>query len=86
MFQVHQHPHIGIPWFSRTDVRENQKMVPDFFKVQPHLPHGALVLSDDAMSGLCWLPQTSKPTRICDFVTVGASMRINRGYSGWRSV
>jgi hypothetical protein len=82
MFHVHEHPHSGLPWFSRTDIRENQKMVPDFFKVQPHLPHGAIVLSASSASAMCWLPQTRKPERVNDIVFVGSSMQIIRNCQG----
>lgn len=53
-WHVHQHDHFGPPLFSRLDLRENQNFVPDFFNVQPGFPHGALVLSRDAIAGLSW--------------------------------
>lgn len=57
MFHVHRHEHFGPPGFSYVDESESAKFVPDFWKVQPMLPHGALVLSRDQIHGLCWTPQ-----------------------------
>jgi len=45
MFHVHLHEHLGTPRFSPTDTRESAKFVPDFFKVAPGMPHGAIVWS-----------------------------------------
>lgn len=78
MFHVHMHPHRSMPWFSRTDLRENARFVPDFWNVQPELPHGALVLSTNSLSGLCWLPRQSRPTRITAFSLVGEPLRLVR--------
>lgn len=74
MFHVHLHEHHGRPWFSSTDLRETANFVPDFWHVQPKLPHGALVLSHDVMAGLCWIPGAvaHRPTRIQEFISVGA--------------
>lgn len=55
MFHVHLHGHRGEPRFSSTDLREQLRFVPDFFKVRPQMPHGAIVLSHDAARGRCWL-------------------------------
>src|ERR1700682_2458077 len=45
IFHVHMHLFPGRLWFSRTDLREQLRFVPDFFKVRRTMPHGALVLS-----------------------------------------
>jgi len=37
-FHVHTHGRSGVPDFSGTDVRENAKFVPDFFKVLRNAP------------------------------------------------
>jgi len=55
VFHIHMHDHVGVPEFSRTDVREQRKFVPDFFKVRRDMPHGALVLSKDRLAGSVWL-------------------------------
>jgi hypothetical protein len=81
MFHVHSHDHYGRPWFSRTDLSETTKFVPDFWHVQPKFPHGAIVLSLDSMAGLCWVPGQRKPTCIVEFTVVGAPMKFIRGDS-----
>lgn len=78
MFHVHIHDHHGRPWFSRIDLAENAKFVPDFWNVRPEIPHGALVLSLDSAAGLCWTPGAKKPTRIMEFTVVGAPMQFVR--------
>ncbi len=75
MFHVHMHEHLGTPWFSRTDLRESSKFVPDFWNIRPNLPHGTLVLSEDSAAGLCWYPGEGKPTRISRITAVGFPMR-----------
>lgn len=79
MFHVHVHEHYGQPWFSRTDLAENAKFVPDFWNVRPEFPHGAIVLSRDSIAGLCWIPGESNPKRITEFTLVGKPMRFVRG-------
>ena len=40
LFHVHTHGGRGIPGFSKIDLRENAKFLPDFFKVAPQCAHG----------------------------------------------
>jgi hypothetical protein len=54
IFHVHLHHHLGSPRFSRTDLSEYRNFVPDFFKVRPSMPHGAILLSLNDVCGLCW--------------------------------
>jgi len=75
MFHVHMHGYIGTPWFSRPDLRESSKFVPDFWNVKPDLPHGTLVLSPDGAAGLCWYPRQKKPLRICQITALGFPMK-----------
>ncbi len=74
MFHVHMHGHSGVPWFSRIDLKESAKFVPDFWNVSSKLPHGTLVLSDNKAAGLCWYPKRPKPFRITKLSTVGWPM------------
>jgi len=67
MFHIHRHEHYGTPKFSGTDLRESLKFIPNFWNVQPNLPHGILVLSHNSIAGLCWLPQEKRPITISDF-------------------
>lgn len=79
MFHVHMHEHCGKPWFSGLDLRENANFVPDFWNVQPKLPHGAIVLSLDSIAGLCWYSRAKRPARIGRFTVVGVPMQFARG-------
>ncbi|MBN9248193.1 MAG: hypothetical protein J0I81_12255 [Hyphomicrobium sp.] len=75
MFHVHTHGGWGIPGFSSVDLRENQKFVPDFFKVSPRFPHGAIVLSDTSACGQIWLGRKHAPAAIDEFAVVGPGLR-----------
>ncbi len=75
MFHVHIHEYKGKPGFSSTDSRETTRFVPDFWHVQPDLPHGAIVLSKDSAYGRCWIPGKKRPEEISEFVSVGVPMR-----------
>jgi hypothetical protein len=55
LVHVHEHGHCGRPGFSRIDLSEQLRFVPDFFSVRPEMPHGALVLSQNRASGRIWL-------------------------------
>lgn len=70
MFHVHMHDHRGIPRFSKIDLMESAKFVPDFWNVRPKLPHGTLVLSHNAASGLCWTPDKKEVLPITDITIV----------------
>jgi hypothetical protein len=76
MVHVHRHEHRGKPSFSRVDLSEAAKFVPDFWKVRPGLPHGILVLSHDSMTGLTWDPSTARPHPIDELTVVGRPMSI----------
>ena len=75
MLHVHMHGHRGEPKFSKIDLTEQTKFVPDFFKVRPQMPHGAIVLSRDSARGRIWLnPNELLP--ITEFVVVGPQVDI----------
>jgi hypothetical protein len=77
VFHVHIHAHHGRPRFSGVDLREQHKFVPDFFKVRPEMPHGAVVLSYDHAIGRVWLgPGTI--AEIGEFNTVGPRTFVDR--------
>lgn len=78
MFHVHVHDHYGPTWFSNIDLRENNNFVPDFWHVRPTFPHGALVLSRDSVSGLCWMPGRRRPLQISSFTVVGFPVKFIR--------
>jgi hypothetical protein len=75
MFHVHLHLHRGKPHFSGVDESETAKFVPDFWNVQPELPHGAIVFSTDSACGKCWIPGLEAPVEISQFSVVGIPTR-----------
>jgi hypothetical protein len=79
LFHVHMHDHRGLPGFSRVDVTESMKFVPDFFNAVPAMPHGAIVLSHDRAVGLCWRKRAEKSVRIDGFASIGAPLRSWKG-------
>jgi len=77
VLHIHTHEHQGRPNFSGVDSRENAKFVPNFFNVSPQRPHGAIVLSHDAMRGNLWLRRDAEPRPIGRFTVVGAPVWID---------
>jgi hypothetical protein len=75
LFHIHAHGGVGVPDFSGVDVRESNKFVPDFFKVRPDRPHGAIVLSSTHARGRVWLTEDSSPQSIDCFNIVGAQLK-----------
>ena len=75
LFHVHSHGGRGIPRFSGVDLQENQKFVPDFFKVCPQRPHGAVVLSATHAYGQVWLEPGATARPIDQFQLVGPHYR-----------
>jgi hypothetical protein len=75
LFHIHEHHGSGIPRFSDVDIRESDKFVPDFFKVRPQRPHGAIVLSKTHAYGRLWLTPESKARTIDEFHVIGAQCR-----------
>ncbi|MBU6214749.1 hypothetical protein KGM48_02815 [Patescibacteria group bacterium] len=71
VFHVHHHWGDEIPFFSRTDSRETRNFVPDFFHTAPHMPHGALILSDERACGRVWLAENKAPEEIEEIIAVG---------------
>jgi len=76
MIHVHMHEHEGRPGFSRTDLTEQPKFVPDFFSVRPEMPHGALVLSYDRAAGRVWIGP-ERITLIDEFNVLGPRLVID---------
>lgn len=83
IFHVHLHDHYGEPWFSRADLREMREFVPNFWNVQPDYPHGAIVLSQDEMAGLCWSAGQEAPQIIQKFSIIGSPLKITQEAT-WR--
>jgi hypothetical protein len=79
MFHVHMHDSPGIPTPSKTDLRETAKFVPDFWNVRPEMPHGAVIVSRDALSGRCWYPGRRGPIAFSEIGVVGPHLMFTRG-------
>jgi hypothetical protein len=75
LFHVHTHGGRGIPGFSRIDLQESAKFVPDFFKVAPQCVHGAIVLSDTAAHGQVWFGRSQPHHFIAHFTEIGVPLR-----------
>lgn len=71
MFHVHRHEHYGKPSFSKLDISESAKFIPDFWKVRPEFDHGTLVLSHDSAYGLVWDNQQRKPHEFSEINVIG---------------
>ncbi len=75
LFHIHAHGGSGVPGFSGIDIRESDKFVPDFSKVRPERPHGAIVLSNTHASGRIWLGRQRQPQTIDEFHLIGPHCR-----------
>jgi hypothetical protein len=74
-FHVHMHRGRGTPRPSPPDLTETAAFVPDFFHGRQTVPHGALILSDDSLSGRLWMKESGKPRPIDEIRIVGAPMK-----------
>lgn len=76
IFHVHCHEYAfgGRHWFSPTDLDEQLNFVPDFFKVNRRMPHGAIVLGPHrSAAGRVWLSRATVAP-ITEFGYVGHRM------------
>ena len=71
-FHIHMHPGRGIPRPSLPDLKETAQFVPDFFHGRQSVPHGALILSANSISGRVWLKERGRPQPITAVRIVGA--------------
>jgi len=72
---VHMHDWPGHLWFSKTDLREQLKFMPDFFKVRRKMPHAAVVLGPSAAAGRAWLAP-DKIERISEINFIGTRVEV----------
>jgi hypothetical protein len=72
LLHIHTHGGYGTPGFSRTDLESAHEFVPGFFGPIPKMPHGLIVLSNNAASGLLWLRSDRDAVKISEFIRVGA--------------
>jgi hypothetical protein len=82
VLHVHMHEHRGRPRFSQVDLESYPSLVRSFRNVSPGRPHGALLLSDDAMDCLLWPPGRDHPEEGGRIVIVGRPMGFASGTGG----
>lgn len=75
LFNVHDHGETGMPAFSAVDLHSLKGLVPGFFAMHPG-PHGALVLSGDAVAGVEWRSAVSGFQPLDRITEVGAPLHI----------
>lgn len=72
----HVHMHARFPKPSRTDWREWKKFVPDFFNVQHHGPHGAVILSHNSANAWHWRDKRAEPQLFPRFEFIGTPLKL----------
>ena len=82
LLHVHTHGGWGKPGFSGVDLDSAMAFVPGFFETTPRMPHGLLVLSNDAAHGLLWLASERPPAIIDQFQRVDAPLQREWGTYG----
>lgn len=80
-FHVHMHEHEGRPGFSRTDLREQPKLIPSFQAVKPSEAHGMILFSKNELVGMAWRPGAEYPENFGRISIVGFPMRFFYGES-----
>lgn len=75
LLHVHTHGGQGKPGFSAVDLNSARVFVPGFFETTPRMPHGLLVLSNDAAHGLLWLASDRLPVTIDQFQRVDTPLQ-----------
>lgn len=75
LLHVHTHGGRGKPGFSRVDLTSADDFVPGFFETSPRMPHGLLVLSNDAAHGLLWLASDRAPVAIDQLQRIDAPLQ-----------
>lgn len=82
VFHIHMHEHKGRPRFSHVDLDAYPDLVRGFQNISPKLAHGALLLSEDSIECLVWLPGTKRPAEGGRIVVVGRPMGLFPGTGG----
>lgn len=60
IFHVHMHEW-GMAAFSGLDLRESARLIPGFQAASPQQAHGAIVLTENGIASMVWLPGQRKP-------------------------
>lgn len=75
LLHVHTHGGRGKPGFSGVDLNSAKDFVPGFFETTPRMPHGLLVLSDNAAHGRLWVASERPPVAIDQFQRIDAPLQ-----------
>jgi hypothetical protein len=70
-YHIHWHTHRGMPRFSTMDRQDLPPIVEAFGHAHPSGIHGALLLSNNTICGVSWLPDNPFPLPIERIVIVG---------------
>lgn len=74
MLHVHRHDHRGRPKFSKVDISEGTRFIPNFWNVRADVPHGMLVLSKNAATAAVWDPSTKVPQYVQEVCFIGRQL------------
>lgn len=74
-FHVHEHSTI-LPTFSRDDIENQNRLIPTFRNVGMKSIHGAILLTEDTINGLCWLPNETHPRSIPKITIIKRPLKI----------
>ena len=73
---LRRHPRDDIAAVDETvDLTSADDFVPGFFETTPRMPHGLLVLSNNAAYGLLWLANDRAPVAIDQFQRIDAPLQ-----------
>lgn len=76
VLHVHEHAHLGRPYFSTVDLDCVRGMLPSLRAVRSDQGHGALLLSRDSANAMCWMPRQSGFSSEGRIVVVGRPTEI----------
>lgn len=72
LFHVHMHWGRGMPAFSVVDLKSGREFVPGFSVTVGRMPHGMMVINEDAATAMIWLDPKHGGTLVDEIVFVGA--------------
>lgn len=75
VIHVHQHHHAGTPGFSTVDLETIHAAIPSLKAVSPTEVHGAILLSNDRLNALLWLPGHAAPAKSARLAIVARPIR-----------
>jgi hypothetical protein len=79
VFHAHLHEHLGLPRFSRIDMKDLPLLVRSFQHASPASAHGGILFSKDDCMSAVWLPGQSDPLTAEKITVVGYPLRFHGG-------